>query len=156
MSAGNQRELFEEIPTSVNPSGDFAQFRVGKKIIQVPCSFWKDGRIRADLSKFGCREIVSRNGANFQERIIRALQQRFDTAIVEVVSEEFAKRERSQPWRSPLRKKDLQQPRPDRIYANPFVEDKSILFGKYPDWLLVRRELRPIEKLIYGRLLFPL
>lgn len=153
----SQPDFFEELPSRMNPRRDFAQARVDKKIIPIPLSFWKGGRMRADLSAYGLKEVVSRNKQNFVERIIQALQHRFNTAIVEIISEEFARHEQSrQPWRSPFRKKYLQQPTPGRIYANPFVEDKSILFGKYPDWLLVRRELKPIEKLIYGRLLFPL
>jgi hypothetical protein len=46
----SQPEFFDEFPQSANPRRDFAKFRAGKKIIQIPCSFWKDGRIRADLS----------------------------------------------------------------------------------------------------------
>jgi hypothetical protein len=43
----------------------------------------------------------------------------------------------------------------DFTYANPF-QDNSKNFGKGPDWLLQRPDLKPIEKLIYARLLFPL
>jgi hypothetical protein len=38
-------------------------------------------------------------------------------------------------------------------YINPFSEDWN--FAKLPDWLLRRPELTKLEKLIYGRLLFP-
>src|SRR5260370_2183252 len=53
------------------------------------------------------------------------------------------------------RKKDIARESSDLIYANPF-RDQSKNFGKGPYWLLQRRDLRPIEKLIYARLLFPL
>ena len=54
------------------------------------------------------------------------------------------------------RKKDLGRKLvADFTYANPF-QDNSKNFGKGPDWLLQRPDLKPIEKLIYARLLFPL
>jgi hypothetical protein len=155
-----QHELFDDFPRTADPRGNFAEFRVGRKIIQVPKTFWKDGRIRADLSEFGAGEVVSRNEANLQERVIQVLRQSFGT-IVEAVREEFARA--CTPARSikpRLRKKDLaetlaRQPATDLVYANPFAE-KTARFGRYPDWLLEREDLEDQEKLILGRLLFPL
>lgn len=152
----SQPEFFEELPQSVNPSSDFIQARVDKnKIISIPISFWKGGRMRA---VYGREEFVSRNKGNLKERIIQALQHEFNTAIVEIVSEEFAREQASRPpiGRSRVRKKDIGlDGAADLVYANPF-QDRSNNFGKGPDWLLQRRDLRPIEKLIYARLLFPL
>jgi hypothetical protein len=156
MEAG-QRELFPEIPAAVNPSSDFRQVRdvEQNKIIQYPVSVWKDGRMRADLSAFGAGEVVSRNEKNFREKVIRRLQEKLNTAIVEVVSDvsEELRREHARPAR--LRKGALRAIAP-ALYINPFAEDRSLRFGKYPDWLLARRDLKPQEILIYGRLLFPL
>ncbi len=156
-------DLFPELPSALNPSGEFGECRVEEKIVRYPLSFWKDGRMRADLSEFGAGEVVSRNEKNFREEVIRRLQERFNTAIVEVVSDvsEELERDRARPNKHRLRKKDLaeslaRQPATDLVYANPFAEDKSILFGRYPDWLLARKDLKDQEKLILGRLLFPL
>jgi hypothetical protein len=155
--------LFPELASSANPSGDFAQFRVGEKIVSFPFSIWKDGRMRGDLSALDAGEVVSRNEKNFREKVIRRLQERFNTAIVEVVSDVSAEfeRDRAQPQKGRLRKKDLAktfalQPATDLIYFNPFAEDRSQLFSKYPDWLLERKDLENQEKLILGRLMFPL
>ena len=64
----NQSELFREFPPDVNPSRDFASFRVGGNIIHVPLSKWKDGRLRGDLSAQDAGEVVSRNEKNFREK----------------------------------------------------------------------------------------
>jgi hypothetical protein len=153
----NQSELFEEIPAAVNPSSDFGQVRLVEqnKIIRYPLSFWKDGRMRADLSAFGAGEVVSRNEKNFQEKVIRRLQEKLNTVIVEVVSDVSAelRREHARPTRP---RKGALRAIARTLYINPFAEDKSLRFGKYPDWLLARRDLKPQEILIYGRLLFPL
>jgi hypothetical protein len=162
--SSNQSELFREFPRDVNPSSDFASFRVGKNIIHVPLSKWKDGRLRGDLSAQDAGEVVSRNEKNFREKVIRRLQEKFNTAIVEVVSDvsEELERERGRPGKQRLRKKDLadafaRQPGIDLIYANPFaVGGDNLRFARYPDWLLARQDLKDQEKLIYGRLLFPL
>ena len=146
--------LFPELASAVNPASDFASFRVDKKIIQIPLSFWKGGRIRADLSEFDAGEIVSRNKSNFIERVSRALQEKFGPVMVEILSEEFERDRSKRPAR--VRKKDLKAFAPELVYANPFTEDKSQFFGKYPDWLLQRHDLKWSEKVIYGRLLFPL
>src|ERR1700726_2359330 len=161
----NQADLFPELPSVVSPGSDFGQVRVVEqnKILHYPRSFWKDGRMRADLSAYGAGEVVSRNEKNFREEVIRRLQEKFNTAIVEVVSDvaEELERDRARPNKQRLRKKDLpevlaRRPATDLIYANPFAKDKSQFFGKYPDWMLARPDLEDQEKLIYGRLLFPL
>ncbi|MFZ3375156.1 MAG: hypothetical protein WA183_06350 [Chthoniobacterales bacterium] len=152
----NQADFFPELPSVANPGSDFGQVRVVEqnKILHYPRSFWKDGRMRADLSAYGAGEVVSRNEKNFREEVIRRLQEKFNTAIVEVVSDvaEELERDRARPNKQRLRKKDLQAL--EFVYANPYVEDKSP-FGKLPDWLLARDDLKDIEKLILGRLLFP-
>jgi Crp-like helix-turn-helix domain len=151
----SQPEFFEELPLSANPRQEFAEFRAGKKIIRVPCSFWKDGRIRADLTKFGGGEVVSRNGINLQERVIRALRESFGT-IVEAVYREFARSKPRDSTRSRISNKRAitsEANAPVR-YINPFLE-KKWRFGKCPDWLLTRREPTAIEKHVYGKLLYP-
>src|SRR5881275_713264 len=60
-----QPEFFKEFPQSPDPNRDFV--RSGRKII--PVSFWKDGRIRADLSRYGKGVLVSRNRLNLSKRI---------------------------------------------------------------------------------------
>src|SRR5438045_6086813 len=58
--------------------------------------------------------------------------------------------------RAHTRKKDIAgKAAADLIYANPF-QDGSKHFCKARNWLLQRRDLKPIEKLVYARLLFPL
>jgi hypothetical protein len=150
----NQSELFEEIPPSVNPLGEFARFRVGKKIVQIPCSYWKDGRIRADLSQIGASEVVSRNATNLQDRIVEKLREHFG-AIVEAVYQEFSRagRPKAARPRSSNKLAALPQPAAPVRYINPFTEKWS--FGKCPDWLLTRREPTAIEKHVYGKLLYP-
>src|SRR5436190_15930335 len=114
--------------------------------------------MRADLSAYGLDPVVRRSERAFWEEIVRRLQEKFNAVIVEVVSDVSKKVEGNRlPLRRPqVRKKDLRAV--EFVYANPFVEDKSHLFGKYPDWLLAwsAEELKDPEKLIYGRLLFPL
>lgn len=146
--------LFPELASTLDPSSEFAQFRIGKKIIQVPCSFWKDGRIRADLSEFGAGEVVSRNGTKLQERIIQVLRESFGT-IVEAVCQEFSRVRSRQAVRPRLSNKlpAIAQTNSPKQYINPFAEKWS--FGKCPDWLLTRREPTAVEKHIYGKLLFP-
>jgi hypothetical protein len=156
-----QHDLFGEVlPATVNPTSEFAQFRVVEqnKIIHVPRSKWKDGRIRGDLSKFGAGEVVSRNEKNFQDEVIRRLQEKFDAVIVEVVSDvsEELRRDRARPARPARPSKRALKAITPTAYINPFAEDKSLRFGKYPDWLLACHDLKPQEILIYGRLLFPL
>lgn len=166
----SQPEFFEDLPRC-NPGGRFAEVRVDGKVIPIGISVWKGGRMRADLSPCGAGEVVSRNSGLFWERVIRRLKETCKARIVEVVNAEVVEVVSaisgelavSKSWRSPrLRKKDLAKEIAltigNAIYANPFVEDRSQLFGKYPDWLLAvsDRELKPQEKLIYARLLFPL
>src|SRR5204863_4954139 len=85
---------------------------------------------------------------------LREIFQTAEVRAIEAVRRHFdeVKRERRRPV---IRKKDFVQPK-QCIYANPLIEDRSVLFGKYPDWLLARRDLGSQEKLVYGRLLFPL
>src|SRR5215203_5807057 len=93
----NQHELFEDLSlVEAKPGTEFAEFRIGNKIIPVPLSFWKDGRTRADLSAYGAGEIVSRNRSNLEQRVVGALGLVFET-LVEAVREEFA---RGQPPRT--------------------------------------------------------
>src|SRR4051794_4376427 len=61
----SQPEFFEEFPQDPSPNREFV--RLDRKII--PVSFWKDGRIRADLSKYGKGVLVSRNRINLARRI---------------------------------------------------------------------------------------
>jgi hypothetical protein len=75
----NQSELFAEIPPAVNPTGEFEQYRIGEKIINVPSSFWKDGRKRIDLTEFGGRVITSRNHETADQRAIEELLRIFQS-----------------------------------------------------------------------------
>jgi Crp-like helix-turn-helix domain len=150
----SQHELFEDLPRAADPRGNFAEFRVGRKIVQVPLSFWKDGRTRADLSEFGAGEVVSRNEANLQERVIHVLRECFGT-IVEAVCEEFAQARARKPSHPRLNNKRAVEETaitPKR-YINPFEQD-IWKFSKAPRWLLVRREPSPTEKLVYARLTY--
>jgi hypothetical protein len=45
------------------------QFQVSGKIIKLPFSVWKDGRMRVDVSAFGKGEVVSRNKLNLTKRV---------------------------------------------------------------------------------------
>ncbi len=149
-----QDELFEDLPRIGDPRGNFAEFRAGSKIIQIPLSFWKDGRIRADCTEYGAGEHVSRNGTNLQDRVIRALQNAFGT-IVEAVRQEFEYahvRTPTRPRQSNKRALD-EEPIAAKRYINPFA--KGVWnFSKAPQWLLVRREPSPAEKLVYTRLTY--
>src|SRR6266487_4084278 len=151
----SQPEFFEELPQSANPKRDFAEFRVGKKIIKIPLSIWKDGRMRADLTAYGGRCPVSRNGTNLQARIVEKLREHFG-AIVEAVYQEFSRvgRPKAARPRSTNKLATLAQASGEVRYVNPFAEKWT--FGKCPDWLLTRREPTAIEKHVYGKLLYPL
>jgi hypothetical protein len=155
----NQTELFGEIPLSKDPRAVLAEFRVGEKIIAVPLSFWKDGRARYDLTSLGGDFIMSRNISKAEKLVEDELCEIFQTAEVralEAVRRRFREEvDRRHPKRLRIRKKDFVHSG-ECFYANPFVKDESILFGKCPDWLLARRDLTAQEKLIYSRLLFPL
>ena len=139
---------------SVNPRLQFAKFRAGKKIIQIPYSIWKDGRMRADLSKYGAREVVSRNSANLQDRVIERLREHFG-AIVEAVYHEFSRagRPKAATPRSSNKLAAMPQSSAAIRYINPFTEKWT--FEKCPDWLSTKRESTAIEKHIYGKLLYP-
>jgi hypothetical protein len=154
-----QHELFKELPQSKDPRAVLAEFRVGEKIIAVPLSFWKDGRARYDFTSLGGDFVMSRNLSKAEKLAEDELREIFQTAevrAIEAVRRHFHEVERgARIKRPPIRKKDLIQPK-QCIYANPLIEDRTVLFGKYPDWLLARRDLGAHEKLVYGRLLFPL
>jgi hypothetical protein len=166
----SQPEFFGELPRAASPRERFGEVRVRNKIIPIPFSVWKDGRMRGDLTAYDAGEFVSRNPRNFWEQVTRRLQERFNTTIVEVVSEvsQELPHSKNPPQRRPprLRKKFLARELAHRsqttvAYANPLaqvLDKKSERFGKFPDWLLrvPTRILGPSEKLIYGRLLFPL
>jgi hypothetical protein len=149
---GNQRDLFgDEVSSAVNPRGEFAEFRVGKKIIQIPCSVWRDGRIRADLSKYGAGEVVSRRRTNLNHRIADVLRPFFEQAV-EAICGEFERPP------TPTPRLSNKRPLATRIctevrYINPFSQNWT--FGKCPDWLLTRREPTAVEKHVYGKLLYP-
>jgi hypothetical protein len=153
----SQPEFFGALPQNANPRRDFAEFRVGQKIIQIPCSIWKDGRIRADVSKYGAGEVVSRNATNLQDRVVEILREHFG-AIVEAVYQEFSRagRPKASKPRSSNKRAALQQPpavvAPKR-HINPFVKDVWN-FSKAPQWLLIRREPSLAEKLVYARLTY--
>jgi hypothetical protein len=150
----SQSELFEEMPATINLSGELPTFRQDEKVIDIPYSFWKDGRIRADLSAYGAGEIVSRNKANLQERVLRALRDSFG-ATVEAVYREFACVGRQAPARPRISNKRPAQPKLTTPvqYINPFSEKWN--FAKCPDWLFARREPTPTEKRVYSKLLYP-
>ena len=150
----SQPEFFEELPGATSPRRQFAEFRAGKKIIQIPYSVWKDGRMRADLSKYGAREVVSRNSANLQDRVIERLREHFG-AIVEAVYHEFSRagRPKAAKPRSSNKLAAIAQSSAEIRYINPFAEKWT--FGKCPDWLLTKREPTAIEKHAYGKLLYP-
>jgi len=150
----SQKELFGELPHATNPHGDFVRYRVGKKIIQVPCSIWKDGRIRADLSAFGGGAPVSRNRKNLDQRIIGLLEKVFGD-VIEAVREELKRKPfPSQPRISNKLASRTAQANPAREYINPFLP-KLWTFAKCPDWLFSRREPSATEKRVYAKLLFP-
>src|SRR5215831_18039933 len=65
----SQKELFKEIAETIDPRADLGRYRVGRKIISLPRSYWKDGRIRVDLSRYGKGEVVSRNRLNLAKRV---------------------------------------------------------------------------------------
>jgi hypothetical protein len=160
----NQADLFPDLPSVANPSGEFAKFRVGEKIIQIPISFWKDGTKKIDLTEHGGPVVRSKIHALADQKAIEELRRIFesrdevvrehDERAIEFVQKLLAPDRAKRPVR--LRKKDLTESAPELVFANPFTEDKSQFFGKYPDWLLQRRDLKWAEKMIYGRLLFPL
>src|SRR5262249_3027485 len=54
---------------TIDPRADLGRYRVGRKIISLPRSYWKDGRIRVDLSRYGKGEVVSRNRLNLAKRV---------------------------------------------------------------------------------------
>jgi hypothetical protein len=56
-------------PSAPNPSPKLKRFEVGGKIIKLPFSVWKDGRLRVDVSAYGKGEIVSRNKSNLVKRV---------------------------------------------------------------------------------------
>jgi hypothetical protein len=160
----NQADLFPDLPPAANPSGNFGEVRVAEqnKIIRYPLSFWKDGRMRADLSAFGAGEVVSRNKQNFEREVARRLQEKLCAAVVEIVSdvsEEFARPRPTRPARP--RKKALKAIAPV-AYISPFpkkeTDPENWHFARCPNWLLERPNCQvcPSEKLIYGRLSFPL
>jgi len=51
------------------------RFQVSGKIIKLPFSVWKDGRMRVDVSAFGKGEVVSRNKLNLTKRVREILAQ---------------------------------------------------------------------------------
>jgi hypothetical protein len=154
----SQPEFSIELPQSANPRRDFAEFRVGpEKIIKIPLSFWKDGRMRADCSAYGGGCPVSRVETNLQDRVVGILREHFG-AIVEAVYQEFSRIGRpkaSKPRSSNKLASSRPQPTAAVRYINPFAE-KKWTFGRCPDWLLTRREPTAIEKHLYGKLLFPM
>src|SRR5436190_3744372 len=156
----SQPEFFEDLPRATKPLNNFAEARVDEKILPFPFSRWKDGRMRADLSAYDLGEFVSRNERFFWEKIVRRLQEKFNAAIVEVVSQVAECESACLQHRRRVRKKDLirafTKSAINPAYANPFSETQSGLFVMCPDWLAVREDLKDPEKLIYGRLLFPL
>ena len=156
----NQSELFEEFPPGSNPHSDYAEFRVDKKVVQVPISFWKDGRANYDLTRLGGEIVRSRDPSKAQKQAEDQLRNIFQTGevqAIEIVRNHFAQRQTQFPRPRRARKKDLRAGEfdIDLVYANPFQES-SKNFGKCPEWLLERRDLKPAEKVIYARLLFPL
>jgi hypothetical protein len=155
----SQPEFFPEFPQRVNPRPnsrlEFAEFSVGKKIIQIPIGVWKDGRMRADCSAYDGGCPVSRKWENLQPRIVEILREHF-RATVEALYQEFslASRPKASKPRS-SNKLALQQPpaiAPKR-YINPFLKDVWN-FSKAPRWLLIRREPSLAEKLVYARLTY--
>jgi len=44
----SQSELFKEFPSALSPHSHFDEVRVDEKIIPVPYSLWKGGRMRGD------------------------------------------------------------------------------------------------------------
>jgi hypothetical protein len=153
-TSGDQLEIFNEFPPP-GATTELASFRIGEKIVQVPLSFWKDGRACFDLSPHGGGIVRSRNLSKAAQLVEDALRGIFKTAEVcalEIARAHLAGHE-STP-RKTVRKKEILA-KACVVYANPFVEDKAELFGKYPNWLLSRRDLKPTEKMVYGRLLFP-
>jgi len=138
--------------------------------------------MRAELTAFGARRCpVSRNEENLAQMIMGELECRLgenierDRESLELVRQiRLALEQKAAPLRplklqlmhpagirpSRLRKKDLatEMTPSAGMYANPFAENPDQRFGKYPDWLLTvpDKRLKPQEKLIYGRLLFPL
>ena len=151
----SQDELFGELPHATNPHRDFLCYRVGEKIIPVPCTVWKDGRIRADLSPYGGGTPTHRNRENLDQRIIEVLEKVFGDAI-EAVREELKRKpaRRAQVRISNKLASRSAQTNPAREYINPFLP-KLWTFAKCPDWLFSRREPSATEKRVYAKLLFP-
>jgi len=166
----SQADFFEDLPRKANPRRAFAEVRVDGNILPFPVSIWKGGRMRGDLSAYDAGEVVSRNTDLFWKEVIRRLREKFNADIVELVNANIAAVvfEVSQELTHPaslvrsrshrLRKRDLRLAASTGVYANPFADNADRRFGKYPDWLLSvpDKHLKPQEKLIYGRLLFPL
>jgi CRP-like cAMP-binding protein len=150
-----QSELFKDLAPAVNSDGRFLEYRTGDKVIQVPLSFWKDGRTRADLSAYGAGEVVSRNRVNLEERIIDALSSVFPS-LVQAVREEFARdrKRQTRPRSSNKRPSTPAAAAAPAKYINPFRQEWA--FAKCPDWLFSRREPMHSEKQVYARLLLPL
>ena len=66
-----EKDLFGN-PIASAPPADclkLKQFQVSGKIIKLPFSVWKDGRMRVDVSAFGKGEVVSRNKLNLTKRV---------------------------------------------------------------------------------------
>jgi len=160
MDSQPEFSVFEDVPRVAKQQSRFGEVRVDDKILPFAISRWKDGRMRADLSPYGLGEFVSRNERFFWEEIARQLKEKFNAAIAEVVSQIAERESERLPRRRYPRKKDLahafSKSAIDPVYANPFAESRSGLFVMCPDWLAAREDLKDPEKLIYGRLLFPL
>ena len=146
----SQPEFFADLQSTPHPQREFAEFHVGKKIIKIPFSVWKDGRVRADLSKYGAGCPVSRSRDNLCRRIADALR------AVQAVSEEYD-RVRQRPSRPRSVNKLAPQVGPSTAALN-FFNPKPLIaafrFSPVPTWLRAVPQITPTEQLVYGAMIF--
>lgn len=161
MDSQPEFSAFEELPQSANPRRDFLTFRAGDKIIRIPVSVWKDGRMRADASEYGAGCPVSRKQDNLNDRVARALQPFFSQAV-EAVSEVLEQERRR---RGPARprahnklatKADAGPASPEISTINPkkLIGTPGWEYGNLLRWLNNVEGMSLAEKSLYGWMVF--
>src|SRR5437773_10813511 len=70
MQAPEEKDLFRDPIAAAPPDPlKLKEFQISGKIIKLPFSVWKDGRMRVDVSSYGKGEVVSRNKLNLAKRV---------------------------------------------------------------------------------------
>src|SRR5437773_676132 len=70
MQAPEEKDLFRDPIAAAPPDPlKLKEFQISGKIIKLPFSVWKDGRMRVDVSAYGKGEVVSRNKLNLAKRV---------------------------------------------------------------------------------------